>query len=164
MPPFFWLARRDAAIAGLPCDRIITQQATHLLSGPLSRDQRASQVSRNMQGRACLLALAALLPLAAGAVIRGLDPALAARYQPGPDGKFTCLDGKKSVPFDRVNDDYCDCLDGSDEVGKDSPRWIDVAGGGGWAGWAGRHGVAQAKPTSGKHCWIGCGERREQHG
>ena len=30
---------------------------------------------------------------------------------------FTCKDGSLVLPIQRVNDDYCDCPDGSDEPG-----------------------------------------------
>lgn len=36
-------------------------------------------------------------------------------YDPTRD--FNCLDGSGTIPFSYVNDDYCDCQDGSDEPG-----------------------------------------------
>jgi len=39
---------------------------------------------------------------------------VAAKYS----GKtFTCLDGSATIPISAVNDDFCDCADGSDEPG-----------------------------------------------
>lgn len=39
-------------------------------------------------------------------------------YQPDADGNFACLNHPEIViSFDKVNDDYCDCPDGSDEPG-----------------------------------------------
>eukprot|EP00955_Chlamydomonas_euryale_P108865 365886-Chlamydomonas_euryale.AAC.1 len=96
---------------------------------------------------------AAALPLSAASTqhassgarhnVRGVQPDLAHRYAPGDDGRgFGCLDGSGVVDFARVNDNYCDCADGSDEPGvcmcvregggtKDAER--QVAGSG--AGW-----------------------------
>ncbi|RKP35061.1 glucosidase II beta subunit-like-domain-containing protein [Dimargaris cristalligena] len=48
----------------------------------------------------------------------GVPPELRALYTPGQSpALFTCLDGSKSIPFTRVNNNYCDCPDGSDEPG-----------------------------------------------
>ncbi|XP_036324247.1 uncharacterized protein LOC118737672 [Rhagoletis pomonella] len=49
-------------------------------------------------------------------IIRGIRLFDYDSYKPNFDGKFRCLDGRAEVPFDHVNDDYCDCIyDGSDE-------------------------------------------------
>ncbi|KAI0034384.1 glucosidase II beta subunit-like-domain-containing protein [Vararia minispora EC-137] len=47
----------------------------------------------------------------------GVPPMLLARYVPSSARTWACLDGSKEIPWSAVNDDYCDCLDGSDEPG-----------------------------------------------
>ncbi|KAL5508480.1 hypothetical protein ACEPAH_6099 [Sanghuangporus vaninii] len=49
----------------------------------------------------------------------GVRPALLEKYTPlsNDKSKWRCLDGSKLIPWDAVNDDYCDCRDGSDEPG-----------------------------------------------
>lgn len=46
---------------------------------------------------------------------RGVSLSKASLYTPTKD--FTCFDGTVTIPFNYVNDDYCDCFDGSDEPG-----------------------------------------------
>ncbi|KAI6223051.1 Glucosidase 2 subunit beta [Aphelenchoides fujianensis] len=46
---------------------------------------------------------------------RGVSAEKASLYEEAEE--FQCLDGSKKIPFERVNDDYCDCADGSDEPG-----------------------------------------------
>ena len=46
----------------------------------------------------------------------GIQSNLLRHYVPGDDNLFECLASSKKIPFDWVNDDYCDCVeDGSDE-------------------------------------------------
>ncbi|KAK9728769.1 hypothetical protein K7432_000801 [Basidiobolus ranarum] len=46
----------------------------------------------------------------------GVSEAKKELYTP-VDGAFRCLDGSKVIPYTSLNDDYCDCPDGSDEPG-----------------------------------------------
>merc|ERR1712168_609935 len=48
-------------------------------------------------------------------LVRGVELKLQPFYNPNKD--FTCLDGSATIPFSSVNDDYCDCPDGTDEPG-----------------------------------------------
>lgn len=53
--------------------------------------------------------------------IRGISSSYKRFYR--EKKSFLCLDGSKMIPFERVNDDYCDCEDGSDEPGTSAcPR------------------------------------------
>lgn len=53
--------------------------------------------------------------------IRGISSSYKRFYR--EKKSFFCLDGSKMIPFERVNDDYCDCEDGSDEPGTSAcPR------------------------------------------
>ncbi|KIK65747.1 hypothetical protein GYMLUDRAFT_158799 [Collybiopsis luxurians FD-317 M1] len=60
------------------------------------------------------------LPLQALAAVDktlGVSPDLVSKYVPSKSNTWTCLDGSKEIPWDFVNDDSCDCADGSDEPG-----------------------------------------------
>ena len=63
-----------------------------------------------------LLAVPISAPSITAASVRGVQPNLASQYSTSA-AAFKCLDGSKTIKVDRVNDDYCDCIDGSDEPG-----------------------------------------------
>lgn len=48
---------------------------------------------------------------------RGVHRTDAQYYTPIQGNMFLCLSKEKNIPFSQVNDDYCDCDDGSDEPG-----------------------------------------------
>ncbi|KAI0676730.1 endoplasmic reticulum protein [Trametes maxima] len=67
-----------------------------------------------------LLLLLPLHALASTTQLRGVPSELAARYSPSRKGSgdvWSCLDGSKTIEWSAVNDDFCDCPDGSDEPG-----------------------------------------------
>lgn len=47
----------------------------------------------------------------------GVAPSLIKKYTPSKSNTWTCLDGSREIAWSAVNDDYCDCPDGSDEPG-----------------------------------------------
>lgn len=50
--------------------------------------------------------------------IRGVSPENINNYQPDINGNWHCLsDPSIIIPFSKINDNYCDCPDGSDEPG-----------------------------------------------
>lgn len=70
--------------------------------------------------------LCLLFPVIASAAIssdatadkhRGVLPARRPLYAPTSAGSWKCLSGDKEISWDKVNDDFCDCPDGSDEPG-----------------------------------------------
>ncbi|KAL8572857.1 hypothetical protein ACOMHN_011106 [Nucella lapillus] len=48
---------------------------------------------------------------------RGVHPSDASQYVKDSSGLFKCLQSQVQIPVERVNDDFCDCPDSSDEPG-----------------------------------------------
>ncbi|XP_024361417.1 uncharacterized protein [Physcomitrium patens] len=73
------------------------------------------------QLRRCLLSMLRLILLwalvdraLAGNKVRGIDPQDLSYFQ---EYDIWCKDGSKSFPRERLNDNFCDCPDGTDEPG-----------------------------------------------
>ncbi|KAG8426584.1 hypothetical protein J3459_007971 [Metarhizium acridum] len=65
-----------------------------------------------------------LAAVAAGSLPRGVGPEFASHYQGKTE--FSCIsDASIKLSFDRVNDNTCDCPDGSDEPGTAACAYID---------------------------------------
>ncbi|KAG5980722.1 hypothetical protein E4U55_003723 [Claviceps digitariae] len=69
-------------------------------------------------------AISSFTAVAAGSLPRGVGPEYVAHYQGKTE--FTCIsDSSIKLSFDRVNDNTCDCPDGSDEPGTAACAHID---------------------------------------
>lgn len=53
-------------------------------------------------------------------LVRGTHELQKSYYQQNEKGHFYCINSQDKINFDQVNDDYCDCLDGSDEPGTNA--------------------------------------------
>ncbi|CAO3615221.1 unnamed protein product [Cunninghamella echinulata] len=51
------------------------------------------------------------------AKIKGVSPEKQSLYNPNSQQQWTCLDGSLTIPYSNINDDYCDCPDGSMNLG-----------------------------------------------
>jgi hypothetical protein len=63
-----------------------------------------------------LLAALPLVGASGASSVLGVPPELLPKYTP-TGSTWKCLDGSKVIPWTAVNNDYCDCPDGSDEPG-----------------------------------------------
>ena len=95
----------------MPSSSILLVAAAVALLLGLVRPRASSTPSTPASSSAAASARAAS---AARLLPRGADPSLAARYA---GDSFACLDGSATLARALVNDDFCDCRDGSDEPG-----------------------------------------------
>lgn len=84
--------------------------------------QRKSRTARlaHELGRALFVLILATTGAHAATATRGVGPDLLSKYNLD-SGFFSCFSGGPSFPAARVNDNYCDCVDGSDEPGQSLP-------------------------------------------
>merc|ERR1712048_768977 len=73
--------------------------------------------SRTYRNQMRLLYLSSLVVLADIHFPRGVNPRNQHLYNPVSGQNFKCIKSGELVPITSLNDDYCDCVDGSDEPG-----------------------------------------------
>ena len=108
-----WLFRRPVAAFSVCISLILVLQIVVILSWNWGGDGDNIKY-RNVQTTAKAEKKVAKYRGKNGKIL-GLDPELQDKYVDDGQGMWTCLDGDEVIPWYMVNDDYCDCKDGSDE-------------------------------------------------
>ncbi|KAF3921253.1 hypothetical protein ABW21_db0205894 [Orbilia brochopaga] len=62
---------------------------------------------------------------AAWTLPHGVNPAQVEKFRPDAQNQFKCLSSPYTIPFSLVNDDYCDCPDGTDEPGTAACSYLN---------------------------------------
>ncbi|CAE7249191.1 unnamed protein product [Symbiodinium natans] len=106
--------RREPTLAAVPEDRDPTAK-----EGPARARDPEPEPRKPMQEAPAAAVGEPQPSRPAAAFVRGVPAELRERFAAmRAQGRFECLSGGKSFPsFSVVNDDYCDCPDGSDEPG-----------------------------------------------
>jgi len=130
--------KEGARVANPAIPRAIPRPLAYSRSSPIPSacPMRAPRL-RLPRRRNCLLILALLVVAYLGLTaihghwmppppVFGVEPALYHAYAPIPRSSppsWSCLnDSSHIIPFSAINDDYCDCPDGSDEPGTSACR------------------------------------------
>lgn len=53
-------------------------------------------------------------------LVRGIHEKQNIFYKPSLENTFKCFQSNEEIDYSKVNDDYCDCLDGTDEPGTNA--------------------------------------------
>lgn len=72
---------------------------------------------KSLQVQLLILAVIVTLSVADVPRPRGVPLYKASLYTPRSDERWVCLDSKRTIRHTQINDDFCDCEDGSDEPG-----------------------------------------------
>jgi len=112
----FWCYRRP--LVSVVCLATIIVSVQILLMSILNSDSKDSIVHQGRNNKVAKVALIKAkpkIPSEGLGRILGVVDELQDKYLPDEDGNFKCLFSTQTIAFDRLNDDYCDCTDGTDE-------------------------------------------------
>eukprot|EP00088_Acartia_fossae_P052256 TRINITY_DN58960_c0_g1_i1.p1 TRINITY_DN58960_c0_g1~~TRINITY_DN58960_c0_g1_i1.p1 ORF type:complete len:199 (+),score=0.94 TRINITY_DN58960_c0_g1_i1:126-722(+) len=114
----YWCYRRP--IVSVVCGATIIICVQMILMAILNKDTQKEAISVRLNNGMNKVAKVAniakkKIPRQGLGKILGVPESLQDKYLPTSDLKFKCLNTSVKIDFERLNDNYCDCEDGSDE-------------------------------------------------